>query len=362
MGKLQYIPALDGLRGVAACGVVLFHLSPTTFFWMWSFVDLFFVISGFVVSGIILNSLDDKGLSLRNFWLRRVLRIWPVYYLTLFFVVCCVLLQQGSDQFLQDQSGHARLASVFLQFTPYYFLENTGPWQPYYFLPGFFHSWSLAIEEQFYVVWPLFLMFFSKWKSCNSKRALIAIAVVLLCVMAFSVHARSNLQWHPYMLLSRLDGLVLGSIFALLYCRGNLSTQVFRHCAPMLLVIGGIGATPYMVNGLSVGGSAHDFLAYPGVITSFSVLYLGLIMAVIFNPESALSRLLASKHFVYLGAISYAVYMFHVPLLKFLLPVLDDHVGKLGAQFLILIALFISAEASRRYLETPVLKLKARFQ
>jgi peptidoglycan/LPS O-acetylase OafA/YrhL len=73
---------LDGLRGIAALGVVLFHCFGSAFFWMWSFVDLFFVLSGFLITGILLRRPLD-GAALKNFWMRRILRIWPVYYLAL---------------------------------------------------------------------------------------------------------------------------------------------------------------------------------------------------------------------------------------------------------------------------------------
>ena len=85
---------LDGMRGIAAIGVTAFHVNPVSpfQFWAWSFVDMFFVLSGFLIGTILVRGISERTLSLRNFWIRRVLRIWPVYYLMLLLVTVWALL------------------------------------------------------------------------------------------------------------------------------------------------------------------------------------------------------------------------------------------------------------------------------
>ena len=100
----ERFPALDGLRGIAAVGVVLVHVYPKYTFWCWSFVYLFFVLSGFLITRILITSPLPTGLMLKRFWARRILRIWPVYYLALFVCLAYGLAKMLKVDWLDDEA------------------------------------------------------------------------------------------------------------------------------------------------------------------------------------------------------------------------------------------------------------------
>ena len=171
--------ALDGLRGVAALGVLLVHAFPAPFFWMWSFVDLFFVISGFVITGILLDSDIGNLRFLRNFWVRRVLRIWPVYFLALAATLGLLLLRYLKHSEATDTRWWPYL--FFIQFYEGYL--GGGLAEFYRYAGTFVHSWSVAIEEQFYVLWPLILL-------ALGRRA-VPIALACAALIGLGIYYRS---------------------------------------------------------------------------------------------------------------------------------------------------------------------------
>ncbi len=134
---------LDALRALAAGVVLVFHLSPYRFPFGWTGVDLFFVLSGYLITSIIITNGHSPGFY-RNFYMRRGLRIWPIYYLTLFILVL-------TNGWLREPQPMAGLiyAITHTQNIPSFWRGSTPP-----FHRAFDHSWALALEEQFYLVWP----------------------------------------------------------------------------------------------------------------------------------------------------------------------------------------------------------------
>jgi peptidoglycan/LPS O-acetylase OafA/YrhL len=351
-----YIPQFDGLRGLAILLVLIGHsgfLEALPHAGMLEYtrfgVDLFFVLSGFLITGILL---DSKGTQhyFRNFYARRALRIWPLYYLVLF--VAFVM----APHFVPSTRPTA--VSVWPAFV--FYVQNIVFAHRTTYPFGLGATWSLAVEEQFYLTWPV-LVFLLK------KRTL-AIVSVLLAVMSLSLRLSFHFQGAPlgfvhFFTLSRLDAISLGSLAALWLRSPSCTFVRWRTRAYQFLGLGVAGtilARVLMHRNSSIVG--YTFLAF-----AFTGL-LGISLAS--DPRtSLLGRSLSASWLRYIGRISYGIYLLHYPI--FIL--WARFIGSLGfyqthklagnlAGFAGQIALAtIAASISWRYFEEPILRLKELF-
>src|ERR1700677_347608 len=205
----RHIPQFDFLRGVAVLMVMLFHASHDVHSFPmaryvsfgWAGVDLFFVLSGFLITGILFETRDQKGYFI-NFYARRILRIWPLYYalLGMMFVAVPLLTPRWNAAAM----GNARPAWAFVLFVQNLAVGHliTGPLSP---------TWSLAIEEQFYFVWPLLIWLLPR-KSVQRLAAALIICSPLLRLGLMLGHVQISIYYNT---LTPLDGLDGGSFLAI---------------------------------------------------------------------------------------------------------------------------------------------------
>ena len=351
-----YIPQFDGLRGLAILSVLIGHsgfLEALPHAGMLEYtrfgVDLFFVLSGFLITGILT---DSKGSQhyFRNFYARRALRIWPLYYLVLFVAFVVAPLFAPS---MRPTAVSVWPAFVFYVQNIVFAHRSTYPF-------GLGATWSLAVEEQFYLTWPV-LVFLLK------KRTL-AIVSVLLAVMSLSLRLFFHVHGAPvgfvhFFTLSRLDSIAFGSLAALWLRSPSCTLVRWRTHAYQFLGFGMAGtilARVLMHRNSSIVG--YTFLAF-----TFTGL-LGISLAS--DPRSSLlGRSLSAAWLRYIGRISYGIYLLHYPL--FIL--WARFIGSLGfyqthklagnlAGFAGQIALAtIAASISWRFFEEPILRLKELF-
>lgn len=293
----SHIPALDGLRGMAILLVLLYHCFPfliTKPGWMG--VDLFFVLSGFLITGILIDTRNEKGYY-KNFIIRRILRIFPLYYLVLCMIFLAIPLLgldhiRGNDfDFYQDHQSWFWL-----------YMQN---WL--YAIKGFpvnhalVHFWSLAVEEQFYVFWPLIIWIIpKKWlPSC------------ILLFMGFSLLFRMRLGslWglvytYPYLsTLSRMDALLIGALIAYLIRFQKPFLIKYTKIALILSVLG-------VVSGICWIRSAN-FLRLSSIY-NFIDLFFGCILIYSLSTNAhILSKLFRSSILRFLGKYSYGIYVYH---------------------------------------------------
>jgi peptidoglycan/LPS O-acetylase OafA/YrhL len=312
----RHVPALDGLRGVAVLLVMLFHfnmgvedeyrfdsplLAPIQAGWCG--VDLFFVLSGFLITGILL---DAKGSSryFRNFYVRRALRIFPLYYavlLAVFFVAPAVT-------FLLT-TGYRELAHNQLPLWAYYSNIAIAVRESFYFRAEWVslnHFWSLAIEEQFYLVWPAVVLL------CR-RRTLVA--VCLACMAgAFALRAglvfQGGYKYTPYVFtLCRLDGLTFGSLLAVGWRAPGWRPALVRAAWPLGLACG--------VGLVGVWAATGGFSSYDPLVQTagYSLLALffgaGLLLAVNAGTAGIAGRTLRSPVLSFFGKYSYGLYVVH---------------------------------------------------
>jgi len=340
----SYIPELQGLRGLAVLAVVIYHCHPrlegTLFYraslWGWAGVNLFFVLSGFLITSILLES-REKPHYFRNFYARRALRIWPVYVLVL--VVCYL----NAPWFI----GPPVVQAI-----------RTAPWWAYIlFLQNLFHlalppsigpTWSLAIEEQYYVLWaPLVRLLSRPW-----------LLAVFLCgaLIASPLLRLSHFAWiTPTHTLTHLDGIATGSLLAIGLHTLPLSRRTWLIAGLAGMVVG------FPAAGTIAGGTAF-------LDTALTAGFGGAVLASIASTgaRNPLNALLRRGPLAYWGRISYGMYMTHIMVFIYFGWFdrrMDAHgvLGNLAVVAFRLTASTIVATALWYGFESRILKLKRRF-
>jgi len=344
------IPVLDGVRGIAILMVLIFHSIPlegSGFLSkamvpfvrpMWSGVDLFFVLSGFLITGILLDTKNDEG-YFRKFYVRRVLRIFPLYYGILIglFVLIPVLAWAIDLSILKKlMGGDYYQASYEKQHWLWLYLHNFIQARGSHQYPGFGHFWSLAIEEQFYMVWPL-IVFILPIKKL--RQFCIAVAVLALALRTGLLFQGTTAWAIRHITFCRIDTLVLGGLVAIILREGSLEkwqkiwTSTAIVCGMLLIGMGFANPTMdrntwYMT---TIGYSAC------GLFFS-AVMYFVVLKQV---PEWV-TRLLESQSLSTLGKYSYGIYVFHWPLVHAVKAFSNRLIGPTNGNPLIEIGQFIA--------------------
>lgn len=390
-GGMRRIPELDALRALAALVVLLFHLNPPRFFFGWTGVDLFFVLSGYLITTIILDHQGKRGF-LRNFYARRGLRIWPIYYLALFAMVATAPLVPTDRRPTLEGLGYY---ATYLQNVTLYRLQP-----PPEFHVAFDHTWTLALEEQFYLIWPALVALASLalWDRWGSRLARVAgprlpvawrerwqgrpgwvraidgrqarliglcIAVVMVAWMAREGGYFRLGRYPERILISRCDGFALGGLLAVLLIDRERFARNRRRFR-IGFVITAIGAFGYIAWKLATAGMGYLGLPTPSdpapTIFLVSLAYFGLVGAVAcFAGHPALAPL-RWRPLCYLGLISYGIYLYHYIIywiydgFRFTWEdSLADGATKIGLTLL-------AAILSWHLIEKPILGLKERFR
>jgi peptidoglycan/LPS O-acetylase OafA/YrhL len=341
---MRRVLELDALRGIFALTIVMAHIGLVeNTRWVSSTVDLFFVLSGYFITTNILKNRHTPGF-LPVFFTRRALRIWPAYYVAL---AACLLLNRALKWDTPPDAW------------PYYltFTQNV---HAYLKLPTpsfsgmFLHTWTLAIEEQFYIVWPLLLF-------RAGPRARLG---VVLTFAALPPVARV-LGFSPYLLLTRCDGLAVGSLLALVVFDRD---RVARRIAAYRAAFAAVGLAALLVPELAPWTLPGGGRLGAALFTSRAcVVYFGLGGLTLCLQDHPLTGFLRDRRLCYIGTVSYGLYLYH-PLVFAAMPGPYRRfvVRRLGVSSTLVMDLamlavcFALAELSRRYLEGPILALKER--
>jgi peptidoglycan/LPS O-acetylase OafA/YrhL len=346
---MRRIPELDALRGIAALVIVVFHMrfldrAPA----LGTAVDLFFVLSGYLITTILLDQGRSPGFF-RAFYARRALRIWPIYYLAL---VACIALNPLLKR-PEPMAGFWWYAG-YLQYVPGYWGGETPP-----FSRLFSHTWTLAIEEQFYLLWPLAVVL--------AGRRRLRWAIVPLLIVPTILRTWG---FHRHMLLTRCDGLALGALLAdLMYDRKRVVANRRAYLGGFAAV-GVIAALAWRVGCplmASLDGSTPAMWAIRAFALSTAAscwLYFALVGVVLLCQESPTLSLLRDRRLVHLGTISYGIYLYH-PFVLIFVPMAREALGIKLAPWMLDVAEIGAciglAEVSWRLVERPLLRLKDRF-
>ena len=347
--RLTYVPALDGLRALAVLSVMLFHFGTKGVVPGGSLgVDVFFVLSGFLITTLLLQEWASSGaISISHFYVRRALRLFPAVFVFLAVYTAIVI---GLREL--DFTGHPSIGTV---------LGNLGLALAYgynwigasggYRVPGMGHLWSLAIEEQYYLVWPGLLLLM--------LRAKLSPSIILSLSLAIFAFSSSLPFWRPNQPFDRLffgtdfrlQALMAGSALGQLYVAGILRPSITQNFAFKAATL--FGALVLLLLLLTLRNRAPFLFA--GGYTFVALVSCLLVASSALNPSAWLSRLLSNRVLTYAGKRSYALYLWHYPF-SFWLDAMP-----LVPQLLLAFALsFGAAELSFRLVESPALRFKKR--
>ena len=299
----EYRPEVDGLRAVAIVPVLLFHAGLSAFAGGFFGVDVFFVISGYLITAQLASS-EKSGIALLgNFYHRRIRRLFPaIAIVSLVTAVIAYLIMTPSQ--LQPLFSSFTSTQVFLQ--NIYLWQNSGYWDQSLETSPLMHTWSLAVEEQFYLIFPL--LFVAK-SMRNAKSVLIGVAITIFVLSFFGALIRfgTSSTGAFFLLPYRAWELMAGAIVALYQLKGK---QFFKTKPNVSRLISNFGMAMIII-AIILGDKSTR---HPGLLTLLPVVGTALLIA--FGREPSLtSRLLSNKLLVAIGKLSYGLYLWHFPIL-----------------------------------------------
>ena len=352
---IRYIPAIDGLRAVAVIAVMLYHLGFTWIPGGFLGVDLFFVISGYVITRLLLDSIQRSGgLDLRAFYKARIRRLFPPLVFMIFVTIIYISIwaPETMRRFVSD-SPFALLGGMnwwlVFRHTDYFDTISRPPLLQ--------HTWSLGVEAQFYLIWPLILLLvlrqFGKAKIPGAALFIAAISGIALLLVSFGVDAANASQVsHVYFGTDTHSiGLFLGAALAVSWVPQNLQEQVNRRAQDFIDGIGVIGFVGLLGVFLLVNENDPTLykLAFP-----LAGLFGCAILTSIVHPASRFAPILSSKVAVWIGERSYAIYLWHWVVFQLTRPAVDLEGSTWALYTLRILVVFALADISLRLVELPV--------
>jgi len=352
---IQYIPAIDGLRAVAVIAVILYHLGISWIPGGFLGVDLFFVISGYVITRLLLDSIQERGgLDLRDFYWARIRRLLPplVFMIVVTSIVVGIWAPDTTKKFLTD-APFSLFGGMnwWLVFNQQDYFESSG--RP----PLLQHTWSLAVEAQFYLIWPLILLLVLKYfgKKVIPAAALMiaAISGVALMLVSFQLDAtNSSKVSHIYFGTDTHSiGLFLGAALAVSWIPQNFNLQVTRRAQDFIDGIGVFGFIGILATFALIDESKPTLyrIAFP-----LAGIFGTAILISIVHPASRFAPLLRNKVLLWIGERSYAIYLWHWVIFQISRPQVDLD-GENWALFSLRILLVLAmADISLRLVELPI--------
>lgn len=351
--KRRYITGLDGIRAIAVIMVLAYHLKLALFKSGFLGVTVFFVLSGYLITGILISEVEEEGtIDLKNFWLRRIRRLVPavmsmaVVIIFVSAVVNRIIFTKGCKDFLASVLGFNNWWQIFNKVS---YFEAVGVTSP------FTHCWSLAIETQFYLIYPLILLGIYKLvKSRGEGRAkrgllfagvtlLLALISVILMIVLFDPQQDASRVY--YGTDTRAFSLLFGALLAILW---EYRMVPRRLSASVNMVLGSVSFAVLLVMTIAINGSSNFW--YRGG-QFFGTILTVLMVYAVSGRKTWLSRFLSHPVLKWIGDRSYSIYLWHYPIILLISK------GIKASWWITLIEIVLSvvlAELSYRFIETPI--------
>jgi peptidoglycan/LPS O-acetylase OafA/YrhL len=335
----NYRPDIDGLRAIAVIFVVIFHAFPKLLPGGFIGVDIFFVISGFLITKIILHELKISSFSFKNFWNRRARRILPALITVLGFTYITGYSVMTATEF-KNLGAHVSAGASFLSNFQIY--KETGYFDSKADLNPLLHLWSLAIEEQFYILWPATLLVIYRIRQNPLK---IFAMLIVLSFLANTAGVDNNPTKTFFYPGTRFWELMTGGALTYLdeykgRCFFQLNDSASRLLSNLSLIALLVAAT--MLNGNT---------SYPGYWALVPVIATSIIITTNSTKSAKLCYLLSNKNLVQLGLISYPLYLWHWPILSFL-KILNPQHGSLEILASLILSILLAA-ITWEFIEKP---------
>lgn len=356
LGK-SYMPGLDGLRALAVLAVLLYHISPNQFIGGYIGVDLFFVISGFLITYRNLQNIQNpnKTFTLKNFWLRRARRLIPALVLV---ILVCVPI--GAIIYPDILVGAFRQVAGALTYSTNWVEIIHGSNYFDQANPSLFKNfWSLAVEEQFYIIWPPLLLLLLSRRLKNSQLVTIVATIAVASMVLMGVLAApDNYTRVYYGTDTHCFGLAMGIIFAFIWNKekGSLSKE-WLSAQPWIPALAPVGLIGFILIVMLVPDTAA--FTYPFGLVLGSLFSLFLVGAVIIRPDALFTRIMELAPLRWIGVRSYGIYLWHWPMLVFgriLIPTAMGTVENVAVDVLFALISFVASDLSYRFIEEPMRK------
>ncbi|WP_373581256.1 acyltransferase family protein [Collinsella aerofaciens] len=386
--KSRYIPALDGLRTLAVVAVVLYHLNLTWAQGGLLGVTIFFVLSGYLITRLLINEIAKTGrIDLKSFWIRRIRRLFPAVVTVV--VVTCALCTVFNHVMLTKMRPDILPSLLFFN-NWWQILHNVSYFNALGDPSPLTHFWSLAIEEQFYLIWPplLLAMVSMHMSKPNTRRVVLGLAAVSAVAMMVLYNPATDPSRVYYGTDTRVFSLLLGAWMAFIPDRDLAPARLVRHLGLDRLAGAGkhdksksntaeaattkpselarFWSSPASIDLLGVVGlvglaamvaltNGYTAFQYRGGTLLCSILTLMVIAACV-QPQGMVARALAAEPLVWIGKRSYSIYLWHYPLLLLMNPVANINDTPWWHYILQVLLVVAAAECSYRFIETPFRK------
>ncbi|MED1612608.1 acyltransferase family protein [Bacillus paranthracis] len=347
----RYMVGLDSLRGLAILGVILYHIN---FNWMpggFLGVTVFFVLSGYLITDILaMEWKRNKRIDLKKFWLSRARRLLPGMLVMLVMTLAWITIFHSS--LLEKMRGDS-LAALFYVSNWWYIYHKLSYFDNFNQISPLNHFWSLAVEEQFYVVWPFIISLGLYYIKKQSRK------ILLICLGAFASALAMAILYEPgvdpsriyYGTDTRAFSLLIGAVLALVWPSNRLANKIIPKARFILDVVGGIALI--IILAMFWKTNQYDPFLYKGGMVLLSIAT-ALLVANLAHPASRIAQFLRFRPLRWVGIRSYGIYLWHYPILTLTTPKVnagDFSIIRAILQFLLIILI---AQISWKFIEKPI--------
>ncbi|MGG1659846.1 acyltransferase family protein [Brevibacillus sp. NRS-1366] len=351
-GTSRYMAGIDGLRALAVLAVIVYHLN-----YNWApggllGVGIFFVLSGYLITDLLIAQWTRHGrLDMKDFWIRRARRLLPALLLLLIVVVAWVAFFSPSQMSTVRGDVPAAILYVsnwWLIFQQVSYFEKFGPPSP------LGHLWSLAVEEQFYLIWPLLLAFGLKIVRRRGRLIFLTLAAATVSALAMALLYEPGLDPSRvyYGTDTRVFALLIGAVLAMAWPSRKLSLHISRKARAALDVSGGLGLAILLYSIWNT--NQYDDFLYRGGLVLLSVVS-AVVVAVLAHPASRLGKWMGCKPLRWLGVRSYAIYLWHYPIIVLTSPTVEQNDWSVIPRAILQVtATIVLAALSWKFIEEPI--------
>lgn len=355
MKNNKYLPSIDSLRAIAVMSVIIYHCNSKYLSGGFLGVDLFFVLSGYLIGSLILKEYKENNtINLSNFYIRRARRLLPAVYTT---ITVALIIMVLFNKYLLNKSYLDAVFGYVYSSNWWYIFHNLDYFDTFGSQSPFKHLWSLAIEEQFYLFFPLLFLLLKKLQVKFNNPKLLNYSIIFLIVLSLFLHIYlfdfNEINRVYYGTDTRMFELLVGVLGAIYFPIDNLSVKVNKR-TNMIYSITSLISIFIMIILMFYLSEYSKFLYYGGFLL-LSFLFL-IIIITTGQQTTIISKIMSFKPLVYIGKISYSLYLWHFPVLVFTTPSSELGNPSLLLNLFRIVLIFILAYFSFVLIEMPIRK------